>query len=91
MSTDIVLPLLETFLHPEGVLRRAPANKPPRLIGGRTMHSGQGLTPESSMRTHALALNVQTRQKLAVTHVAAGVLYIDEYSQLSGELNRLCP
>ena len=87
LSTDIVLPLLETFFHPEGVLRRAPSNKPARLIGGRTMHSGQGLTPESSMRTHALALNVQTRQKLAVTHVDAGVLYIDEYSQLSGELN----
>ena len=87
LSTDIVLPLLETFFHPEGVLRRAPANKPARLIGGRTMHSGQGLTPESSMRTHALALNVQTRQKLAVTRVDAGVLYIDEYSQLSGELN----
>ena len=87
LSTDIVLPLLETFFHPEGVLRRAPSNKPARLIGGRTMHSGQGLTPESSMRTHALALNVQTRQKVAVTHVDAGVLYIDEYSQLSGELN----
>ena len=87
LSTEILLPLLETFFHPEGVLRRAPSNKPARLIGGRTMHSGQGLTPESSMRTHALALNVQTRQKLAVTHVDAGALYVDEYSQLQGELN----
>ena len=87
LSTDILLPLLETFFHPEGVLRRAPSNKPARLIGGRTMHSAQGLTPDSSMRTHALALNVQTRQKLAVTHVDAGALYIDEYSQLQGELN----
>jgi hypothetical protein len=87
LSTDILLPLLETFFHPEGVLRRAPSNKPARLIGGRTMHSGQGLTPESSMRTHALALNVQTRQKLAITHVDAGALYVDEYSQLQGELN----
>ena len=87
LSTEVVLPLLETFFHPEGVLRRAPSNKPARLIGGRTMHSGQGLTPESSMRTHALALNAQTRQKLAVTHVDAGALYVDEYSQLQGELN----
>ena len=87
LSTDILLPLLETFFHPEGVLRRAPSNKPARLIGGRTMHSAQGLTPDSSMRTHALALNVQTRQKLAVTHVDAGALYIDEYSQLQGKLN----
>ena len=87
LSTEVVLPLLETFFRPEGVLRRAPSNKPARLIGGRTMHSGQGLTPESSMRTHALALNAQTRQKLAVTHVDAGALYVDEYSQLQGELN----
>ena len=39
------------------------------------------------MRTHALALNAQTRQKLAITHVDAGALYVDEYSQLQGELN----
>ena len=87
LSTEILLPLLESFFHPEGVLRRAPSNKPARLIGGRTMHSGQGLTPESSMRTHALALNVQTRQKLTVTHTDAGALFVDEYSQLQGELN----
>ena len=80
LSTDIWLPLLETFFHPAGVLRRDPSNKPARLIGGRTMHTGQGLTPESSMRTHALALNAQTCQKLAVTHVDAEALYIDEFS-----------
>ena len=87
LSTGIFLPLLETFFHPEGVLCRAPSNKPARLIGGRTMHSGQGLTPQNSMRTHALALNAQTRQKLAITHMDAGALYVDEYSQLQGELN----
>ncbi len=87
LSTEILLPLLESFFHPEGVLRRAPSNKPARLIGSRTMHSSQGLTPESSMRTHALALNVQTRQKLTVTHTDAGALFVDEYSQLQGELN----
>ena len=74
LSTDILLPLLETYFHPEGVLRRAPSNKPARLIGGRTIHSGQELTPESCLRTHALALNVQTRQKLTVTHTDAGAL-----------------
>ncbi|CAK0810016.1 unnamed protein product, partial [Prorocentrum cordatum] len=65
LSAEILLPLLETFFHPEG-----------------------GLTPESSTRTHALALNVQTRQKLAVAHVDAGALCVDEHSQLLGELNR---
>ena len=51
------------------------------------MHSGQGLTPENSMRTHSLALNAQSRQKLAATHEDAGALHIDEYSMLMGELN----
>ena len=39
------------------------------------------------MRTHALALNGQTRQKLSITHMDAGALYVDEYSKLQGELN----
>ena len=90
LAVEIILPLLETYFHPEGVLRRAPSNKPARLIGGRTMHSGQGLTPENSMRTAALALNAQSRQKLGLTHADAGALYIDESSQLQGELNNAC-
>ena len=51
------------------------------------MHSIQGLTPDSSMRTHNLALNPQSRQKLATTHADAGAMHLDEYSQLAGELN----
>ena len=87
LATEVILPLLEAYYHPEGVLRRAPSNKPARIIGGRTMHSGQGLTPENSMRTSSLALNPQSRQKLSMTHTDAGVLYIDESSQLQAELN----
>jgi len=87
LAVEVILPLLEAYYRPEGVLRRAPSNKPARLIGGRTMHSGQGLTPENSMRTASLALNAQSRQKLSITHADAGVLYIDESSQLQGELN----
>ena len=51
------------------------------------MHSGQGLTPENSMRTASLALNAQSPRKLSITHSDAGVLYIDESSQLQGEPN----
>ena len=51
------------------------------------MHSSQGLTPESSMRTHNLALNTQSRQKLAITNAEAGAMHLDEYSQLKAELN----
>ena len=39
------------------------------------------------MRTAALALNAQTQHKLSITHASAGVLHIDESSQLQGELN----
>ena len=87
LAVEILLPLLEAYFHVEGVLRRAPSNKPARLIGGRTMHSGQGMTPENSMRTASLALNAQSAQKLSITHADAGVLYIDESSQLQAELN----
>ena len=87
LAVEIILPMLEAYYHPEGVLRRAPSNKPARLIGGRTMHSGQGLTPDNSMRTASLALNAQSQHKLSITHADAGVMYIDESSQLQGELN----
>jgi hypothetical protein len=87
LAVEVILPLLEAYYHPEGVLRRAPSNKPAQLIGGRTVHSGQGMTPENSMRTAKLALNAQSSHKLSLTHADAGVLYIDESSQLQGELN----
>ena len=87
LAVDVLLPLQETFFGVNGVLRRSPSNKPARLIGGRTMHSAQGLTPDSSMRTHNLALNAQSRQKLAITNADAGAMHLDEYSQLQGELN----
>ena len=84
---EVVAVLSRPSPRQEDVLRRAPSNKPARLIGGRTMHSGQGLTPENSMRTAPLAFNAQSQQKLSITHADAGVLYIDESSQLQGELN----
>ena len=87
LAVEVILPLLEIYFGSEGVLRRAPSNKPARLIRGRTMHSGQGMTPENSMRTAALALNAQSQQKLLITHGGAGVLFIDESSQLQAELN----
>ena len=87
LAVEVILPLLEAYFHPEGVLRRVPSNKPARLIGCRTMHSGQSLTPENCLRTASLAFNAQAQQKLAITLADAGVLYIDESSQLQGALN----
>ena len=87
LSVDVILPLLETYYHREGVLRRAPTNKAARLVGRRTVHSSQGLNPETSLRTAALSLDAQARKKLAHIHEDAGALYIDEWSQLRGEMN----
>ena len=83
----VMVPLFQVFFGPRGVLKKAPSNKPARLIGGTTIHSSQGLTPENSLRTHSLALNVQTRQKMVCTVLNAGAMAIDECSQLQGELN----
>ena len=66
---NVMVPLFQVFFGPHGVLKRARSNKPARLIGGTTIHSSQGLSPESSLRTHSLALNLQTRQKMSRTVV----------------------
>ena len=84
---NVIVPLFQVFFGPHGVLKKAPSNKPARLIGGTTIHSSQGLSPENSLRTQSLALNAQTRQKMARTVLDAGAVVIDESSQLQGELN----
>ena len=51
------------------------------------MHAGQGLTPEMSLRTAALALKPQARRRLEQIYVPAGAKFIDEYSMLQAILN----
>ena len=90
LARGILFPLREAFFGTHGVLRRGLSNKPARLIRGRTIHSGQGLAPQDSLRMHKLALKTQARQKLGRTRLEAVVIYIDEYSQLQCELNNAC-
>ena len=66
---------------------KSPNNKAARLIGGTTAHAAQGLTPDNSLRTQSLALNVQTRQNMERTALRAGAVCYDECSQLQGELH----
>ena len=87
MINDILVPLLRTYFGENGVLPLAPSNKAAREINGTTVHSGQGLTQESSLRTHALAPNAEAKRKLGRTVVPAGAVLIDEFSQLPAELN----
>ena len=86
-AVDVLFPLMEMFFGIHCVLRRAPSNKLARLIGGRTMHSSQGLTPQDSLRTNDLVFKSQARMKLTKTHINAGAMYVDEYSQLPCEIN----
>ena len=47
LALDVLLP--EVFFGPDGVLWRAPSNKPARFIAGRTMHSSSGLTTKITL------------------------------------------
>ena len=51
------------------------------------MHSLLGFTPQSSLRTAALALGTQKRVKLERTFLPAGVMLHEEHSMLAGTLN----
>ena len=42
LLVNVMVPLWEVFFGPKGVLKRAPSNKPARLIGGTTIHSSEG-------------------------------------------------
>ena len=57
LALDVLLPLQEAFFGQHGVLRRAPSNKPARSLGGRTMHSSQGFTAESSLMIASTAFS----------------------------------
>ena len=86
-AVEYMLRLLAAYYYPEGVLTRAPSYKPARLIEGRTMQFGQGLTQEKTMGATSLALNAQSQRKHWITHADGSVVYIDECSQLQGLLH----
>jgi hypothetical protein len=81
------VPLCKAFFGPAGVVLAAPSNKAARLILGKTMHSLLGFTPDSSLRTSALALTTQKRVKLERTFLPMGAFLKDEFSMLPGQMN----
>ena len=83
----ILIPFFRTYFGPSGVQMLSPSNKGARGVGGRTCHSGSGLTPESSLRTAALAPGTEKLIKLEKIWVPVGVLGFEEYSQLQAVLN----
>ena len=81
------VPLCRAFFGPAGVVLTAPSNKAARLIHGKTFHSLLGFTPDSSLRTSALALTTQKRIKLERTFLPMGAFLKDEFSMLPGQMN----
>ena len=82
-----LVPICRAFFGTHGVVLGAPSNKAARGIHGKTMHSLLGFTPDSSLRTSALALTTQKRIKLERTFLHAGAVLEDEYSMLAGTMN----
>ena len=80
-------PVSLAFFGPAGVVRAAPSNKAARGIGAKTVHALLGFTPDSSLRTAALALTTQKRVKLERTFLPAGAMLFDEHSMLPGAMN----
>ena len=70
-----------------GVVLAAPTNKAARGIHAKTLHSILGFTPDSSLRTSALALTTQKRVKIERVWLPAGAFLADEFSMLPGAMN----
>ena len=87
LINHFLVPLSRAFFGPVGVVLAAPSNKAARGIGAKTLHSLLGFTPETSLRTAALALTPQKRVKLERTFLSAGAMIQDEHSMLAGVMN----
>ena len=87
LINNFIVPLCKAFFNQQGVVLSAPSNKAARGIHAKTLHSLLGFTPESSLRTAALALSSQKRVKLERTFLQAGVMLHDEHSMLAGKMN----
>ena len=82
-----LVPICRACFGHSGVVLAAPSNKAARGIGAKTLHSLRGFTPDSSLRTAALALTTQKRVKLERTFLPAGAMLHDESSMLAGAMN----
>ena len=87
LVNNFIVPLCRAFFDQQGVVLGAPSNRAARGIQAKTVHSLLGFTPESSLRTAALALSSQKRVKLERTFLQAGVMLHDEHSMLAGNMN----
>ena len=86
LINHFLVPLCRAFFGPLGIVLSAPRNKAARGTGAKTVHSLLGFTPDSSLRTAALALTTQKRVKLERTFLRSGAMILDEHSMLAGAI-----
>ena len=60
----VLVPLLEAFYGPQGVMKEASSNKAARLLHGKTMHAANKLHGGSSLRTVHLRVKEELVRKL---------------------------
>ena len=83
----VITPLLQAYFPTgKGLLPLAPANAPARLLGGRTLHAAMGLTPASSLQTHALFPTGDALIRLQRLLEPLGGVAIDEIGQGAARL-----
>ena len=82
----VLSPLFTAFYGQKGLLKVASSNKAARLLGGRTIHTANGLLATSSLRTSQLRLTKSARPKLEKLLIPCGAKIIDEFSQLQATL-----
>lgn len=81
------VPLRHAFFGPAGVVLAAPSNKATRGVNGKTFHSLLGFTPDSSLRSSALALTTREKVKLERQFLSMGALLKDEFNMMAGQMN----
>ena len=82
----VLVPLLEAFYGPQGVVKEASSNKAARLLHGKTIHAANKLNGGSSLRTVHLRLNEERARILGNVYGKMGGKIIDEFSQDNAQL-----
>ena len=78
----VLVPLLEAFSSPQGVMKEASSNKAARLLHGKTMHAASILHGGSSLRTVHRRLKEQRAKELESIYNKLGAKVIDQLSQV---------
>eukprot|EP00438_Fugacium_kawagutii_P025227 Skav230240 [mRNA] locus=scaffold1818:78429:87690:+ [translate_table: standard] len=83
---QVLRPLFLAFFGDHAVQTQAPSNKAARQIHGKTLHSANKLTRDSSLRTVHLRLSTKVRKALELSTSPLGAVIIDEFSQCIGQM-----